>query len=43
MWTYGQSTSWMSLNDKEKESLLEVFEAINKKNEKLWAKQAEKW
>lgn len=41
LWTYGQSTSWASLNQTEKESLLELFETLNKKNEKLWKKQAD--
>ncbi len=41
LWTYGQSTSWASLNETERESLLELFETLNKKNEKLWKKQAD--
>ncbi|MCR4631945.1 MAG: 4-alpha-glucanotransferase, partial [Treponema sp.] len=41
LWTYGQSTSWGSLNEKEKASLTECFEELNKKNEKLWKKQAD--
>lgn len=41
LWTYGQSTSWKSLNEKEKENLTELFENLNKKNEKLWKKQAD--
>ena len=41
LWTYGQSTSWGSLNEKEKEALTECFEDLNKKNEKLWKKQAD--
>lgn len=41
MWTYGQSTSYQSLNETEKETLAEFYEQLNKKNEKLWKKQAE--
>ena len=41
MWTYGQSTSWDSLNETEKESLCELFDNLNAKNEKLWKKQAD--
>ncbi|MCR4733896.1 MAG: 4-alpha-glucanotransferase [Treponema sp.] len=41
MWTYGNSTSWKSLNEKEKEILTELFEKLEKKDEKLWKKQAE--
>ena len=41
LWTYGQSTSWGSLNEKEKEALTECFDDLNKKNEKLWKKQAD--
>ena len=41
LWTYGQSTSWGSLNEKEKASLSECFDELNKKNEKLWKKQAD--
>ena len=41
LWTYGQSTSWKSLNQKEAEALSELFEKVNKKEQKLWKKQAE--
>lgn len=41
LWTYGQSTSWGTLNDKEKTSLLECFDELTSKNEKLWKKQAD--
>lgn len=41
MWTYGQSTSWNSLNETEKENLTELFDNLNAKNEKLWKKQAD--
>jgi len=41
LWTYGQSTSWKSLNSTEQASLAELFEAVDKKNEKLWRKQAD--
>lgn len=41
MWTYEKSTSWGTLNDKEKELLNESFDSINAKNEKLWKKQAD--
>lgn len=41
LWTYGQSTSWGSLNKTEQEGLTELFETLNKKNEKLWKKQAD--
>lgn len=41
MWTYGQSTSWNSLNETEKENLCELFDNLNTKNEKLWKKQAD--
>lgn len=40
LWTYTHSNSWDSLNDKEKSSLQKLFDEINQKNEKLWAKQA---
>ena len=41
MWTYGQSTSWGTLNEKERKCLLELFDELNAKNEKLWKKQAD--
>ena len=41
LWTYGKSTSWASLNDQEKASLLKCFDDLNAKNEKLWKKQAD--
>ena len=40
LWTYSKSTSWGSLNDFEKSSLLRLFDELDIKNEKLWAKQA---
>lgn len=40
MWTYGQSTSWGTLNETEKTGLLDLFSSLEKKNEKLWKKQA---
>ncbi|MCR4742974.1 MAG: 4-alpha-glucanotransferase [Treponema sp.] len=41
LWTYGKSTSWASLNEAEKSKLEELFSQLNKKNEKLWKKQAD--
>jgi 4-alpha-glucanotransferase len=41
LWTYDHSTSWASLNDVEKEGLLELFAALEKKNISLWKKQAD--
>ena len=41
LWTYGQSTSWGSLNEQEKSALASCFDDLNKKNEKLWKKQAD--
>lgn len=41
LWTYDHSTSWASLNDVEKEGLLELFAALEKKNLSLWKKQAD--
>lgn len=41
MWTYSSSTSWQSLSEKEKSDLSQLFESLGKKNEKLWAKQAD--
>ena len=41
MWTYNRSTAWGTLNEKESLVLTELFEELNKKNEKLWAKQAD--
>lgn len=40
IWTYGNSTSWKTLNEKEKKSLLDLFDSIHQKDEKLWKKQA---
>ncbi len=40
IWTYGQSVSWNSLNEKEKKLLQDMFSALDKKNESLWKKQA---
>lgn len=41
MWNYAESTAWGTLNPAEKEALTDLFDAIAKKNEKLWTKQAE--
>lgn len=41
MWIYKTSTSWGTLNHKEKEQLTELFDKINTKNEKVWKKQAD--
>ena len=41
LWTYDHSTSWASLNETEKEGLLELFAALEKKNLSLWKKQAD--
>lgn len=41
LWTYTRSTSWQSLNEAEKSSLQKLFDELNQKNEKLWAKQAD--
>ena len=41
LWCYNQSTSWASLNDAEKKSLTTLFEGLEKKNLKLWQKQAD--
>lgn len=41
LWTYSNSTSWKSLNQKEKDLLQALFDKLNQKNEKLWQKQAE--
>lgn len=41
VWTYSRSTSWQSLNQQEKKSLEELFAELDKKNEKLWRKQAD--
>lgn len=41
LWSYNYSTSWNSLNEIEKKSLLELFATLNKKNEHLWKKQAD--
>lgn len=41
LWTYGKSTSWGTLNDQEKGALLNCFNELNEKNEKLWKKQAD--
>ncbi|MCQ2596359.1 MAG: 4-alpha-glucanotransferase [Treponema sp.] len=39
-WIFGSSTSWQSLNESEKEKLSELFEAVNKKENKTWEKNA---
>ena len=41
LWCYNQSTSWASLNITEKASLTTLFESLDKKNLKLWQKQAD--
>ena len=41
LWTYDHSTSWASLNEKEKQGLLDLFAALEKKNVSLWKKQAD--
>ena len=41
LWTYGQSTSWGTLSEAEKEGLLDLFADLEKKNLKLWKKQAD--
>ena len=41
LWTYYNSTSWNTLNDKEKNDLQACFCELNSKNEKLWQKQAD--
>lgn len=41
LWTYSHSTSWQTLNDQEKQSLMNLFDSVNLKNEKLWKKQAD--
>lgn len=40
LWTYQKSTSWQTLNQKEKDDLQKLFEKLDAKNEKLWQKQA---
>ncbi len=41
VWTYSRSTAWQSLNPQEKKNLEDCFMELNKKNEKLWQKQAD--
>lgn len=41
MWTYNSSTSWKSLNENEKKSLLEIFSKNGEENDKLWKKQSD--
>lgn len=41
VWTYSRSTAWQSLNPQEKKNLEACFMELNKKNEKLWQKQAD--
>lgn len=41
LWCYNQSTSWASLNEAEKTALTKLFEGLEKKNLKLWQKQAD--
>lgn len=39
-WIYGQSTSWGTLNDMEKEKLTELFEKVSMKENRTWEKNA---
>ena len=39
-WIYGQSTSWGTLNDREKEKLTELFKKVSMKENKTWEKNA---
>lgn len=39
-WIYGQSTSWGTLNDREKETLTELFKKVSLKENKTWEKNA---
>lgn len=39
-WIYGQSTSWGTLNDMEKEKLTELFKKVSLKENKTWEKNA---
>lgn len=39
-WIYGQSTSWRTLNDLEKEKLTELFKKVSVKENKTWEKNA---
>lgn len=39
-WIYGQSTSWGTLNDREKEKLTELFKKVSVKENKTWEKNA---
>ena len=39
-WIYGQSTSWGTLNDLEKEKLTELFKKVSVKENKTWEKNA---
>ncbi|MBS7260849.1 MAG: 4-alpha-glucanotransferase [Treponema sp.] len=39
-WIYGQSTSWGTLNDLEKEKLTELFEKVSMKENRTWEKNA---
>lgn len=41
LWTYFKSTSWQSLNDREKDALKNEFAALDAKNEALWRKQSD--
>lgn len=41
MWTYGQSTSWGSLNENERSGLSNLIQKNSEKNIKLWQKNAE--
>lgn len=39
-WIYNKSTSWASLNENEKEKLIDLFAEKSKKENKLWEKSA---
>lgn len=41
LWTYVKSTSWETLNQTEKGKLQAAFAELDKKNDKLWRKQAD--
>ena len=40
VWSYSDSTAWKSLSDQEKDSLLEVFEKLELKENELWKNHA---
>ena len=41
LWIYFKSTSWQTLNDREKDILKKEFDALDVKNETLWRKQSD--